>query len=83
VKRNRPIQAGFLAASLLVAAVPITFLACSRSDGPKIGGAEGAPVILISIDTLRSDRLPIYGYSQVATPNLDALARDAITFERV
>jgi len=42
----------------------------------------GAPVILISIDTLRSDRLPAYGYKKVETPNLDALARESALFER-
>ncbi len=42
---------------------------------------EGAPVILISIDTLRADRLPAYGYTKVATPNIDALRGDGILFE--
>lgn len=41
-----------------------------------------APVILISVDTLRSDHLPAYGYRGVATPNIDALRRDAILFQR-
>ena len=41
-----------------------------------------APVILISIDTLRSDRLPAYGYGKVETPAIDALGRDAIVYER-
>ncbi len=40
------------------------------------------PVILISIDTLRSDHLPVYGYRGVETPAIDALARDGIVFER-
>lgn len=40
-----------------------------------------APVILISVDTLRSDHLPAYGYKGVATPNIDALRRDAILFQ--
>ncbi len=40
------------------------------------------PVVLISIDTLRSDRLPAYGYDGVETPAIDALAADAILFER-
>lgn len=39
-----------------------------------------APVVLISIDTLRADHLPAYGYSQVATPHLDAFRRDSILF---
>jgi arylsulfatase A-like enzyme/Tfp pilus assembly protein PilF len=57
-------------------------MGCSQSEGPRIEGAEGAPVILVSIDTLRSDRLPAYGYEEVETPHLDAFARDAITFDR-
>ena len=40
------------------------------------------PVILISIDTLRSDHLPAYGYAGVATPHLDAFRRDSVLFER-
>ncbi len=39
-------------------------------------------VILISVDTLRSDHLSAYGYRGVATPHLDALRRDAILYER-
>ena len=49
---------------------------CSRPEVfPK------APVILISIDTLRADHLPVYGYRSVETPNLDRLAADSIVFE--
>lgn len=40
-----------------------------------------APVILISIDTLRADHLPIYGAKVVATPAIDRLAKDGIVFE--
>ena len=39
-------------------------------------------VILITIDTLRADHLGCYGYKQVKTPNIDALAADSIRFER-
>ncbi len=41
----------------------------------------GAPIVLVSIDTLRSDRLPAYGYEGVETPQLDRFRRDAILFE--
>ena len=41
----------------------------------------GTPVILISVDTLRSDRLPAYGYEGVATPAFDRLRRDSILYE--
>jgi arylsulfatase A-like enzyme len=39
-------------------------------------------VILISIDTLRSDHLPAYGYKGVETPNIDALRADSILYWR-
>src|SRR5438552_12484926 len=41
----------------------------------------GSPVILISIDTLRSDHLPAYGYGKIETPALDAFARDSILYK--
>jgi len=40
------------------------------------------PVILISIDTLRADHLPAYGYHASATPAIDSLAREGVVFER-
>ncbi len=41
-----------------------------------------APVVLISVDTLRSDRLPMYGYAKGETPALDVLRKDSVLFER-
>jgi arylsulfatase A-like enzyme/predicted Zn-dependent protease len=43
---------------------------------------DGTPIILISVDTLRPDRLPAYGYDGVQTPAIDRLRRDGILFER-
>lgn len=53
---------------------------CGRERAVGIGG-EAGPVIIISIDTLRADHLPIYGAAGPETPNIDALARDSIVFE--
>ena len=39
-------------------------------------------VILISCDTLRADRLGMYGYERAVSPNLDAFAKDAVVFDR-
>jgi arylsulfatase A-like enzyme/predicted negative regulator of RcsB-dependent stress response len=48
------------------------------------GGSRPAPsrppIVLISIDTLRADRLPAYGYAGVETPHIDALRADATLF---
>jgi len=41
----------------------------------------GAPVFLISIDTLRADHLGAWGGRGAATPAIDALAKDGILFE--
>lgn len=49
--------------------------------GTSAAAAAGPNLILISIDTLRSDRLPVYGYATGATPAIDALAKDSILFE--
>ena len=43
--------------------------------------AERPSIILISIDTLRADHLHAYGYRGVATPNIDALARDGVIYQ--
>ncbi len=40
-----------------------------------------APVILISIDTLRADHLTAYGANLVDTPAIDRLAKDGIVYE--
>jgi arylsulfatase A-like enzyme len=37
--------------------------------------------VLISIDTLRADRLPIYGYRKIDTPAITSLAADGVVFE--
>jgi choline-sulfatase len=57
------------------------FLSCALSGcrGGKV--FPKASVVLISIDTLRADHLPVYGYSKVETPALDSLARDGVLFE--
>ncbi len=37
-------------------------------------------VLLITIDTMRSDRLSSYGYERSRTPNMDRLAKDGVRF---
>jgi arylsulfatase A-like enzyme len=40
-------------------------------------------LLYIDIDTLRPDHLGCYGYHRATSPNIDALAREAIVFENV
>ncbi len=67
---------------LRAAAGALLVLAAGCRRGPKAETFPGAPVILVSVDTLRSDHLPAYGYKAVETPALDALRKDSILFER-
>ena len=48
---------------------------------PGCGPAERPSVILVTIDTLRPDRLSAYGYRKQRTPSIDAFARDGALFE--
>ncbi|MGH9379607.1 MAG: sulfatase-like hydrolase/transferase, partial [Thermoanaerobaculia bacterium] len=69
-------------ACLLSVLFSLLFLAgCGREAGQTRLPA-GTPIVLVSIDTLRSDRLPLYGYQEIETPALEDLARDAILFSR-
>lgn len=54
---------------------------CGQARKPAGRAFPKAPVVLISIDTLRSDHLPFYGYKGVETPALSALRNDSILFE--
>ncbi len=41
---------------------------------------ERPDIILITVDTLRADRLGVYGYAAAQTPNIDALGRSGVVF---
>src|SRR5207237_479705 len=50
---------------------------CHRRE---VATYPNAPVILISIDTVRADHLPMFGYRGLETPNLDAFRDEAVLF---
>jgi arylsulfatase A-like enzyme len=66
-----------VAAAIVAVIVGVRLVACSW-----LGHARRAQpnVLLLSIDTLRADRIGCYGGS-VATPNIDRLAADGVLFE--
>jgi len=51
---------------------------------PTADAASKPPlnVVVITIDTLRPDHIGCYGYKQIRTANIDALASDGVRFER-
>ena len=67
----------------LVLIAMVVSLACGsrgRDSGPSHPGAN---LLLITIDTLRADRVGSYGYESAETPHLDRLAAEGIRFEEV
>ena len=69
--------------AILAVAVVLALAAWAiRRTWSQAPSPANAPVILISIDTLRADRLPAYGYQKVRTPNIDAFAAQSVLFER-
>jgi len=63
--------------------VCLFFVACEIVQAANTPSAKRPPnVILITIDTVRADHVGCYGYKDIQTPTLDALAHDGIVFER-
>jgi arylsulfatase A-like enzyme len=57
-------------------------VSCGKGSEKTARSLSDVPVFIISIDTLRADRLPVYGYAKGSTPAIDAFRRDAILFLR-
>jgi choline-sulfatase len=75
VKQRR----SFLVLPGVLAAVALVGLVVFRRG--RTGEAEGASVLLVTIDTLRADHVGAYGAKTGATPYLDALAARGTVFE--
>jgi choline-sulfatase len=74
----RPLPSGPVRSILGLLVAGGLFLGCGRSpDRPKAGETN---VLLITIDTLRADRLGCYGFANASTPTLDALAGRGVRF---
>jgi arylsulfatase A-like enzyme len=70
-----------LVASGLILSCQVACTDAPRGRAPR-AAVPDVNVILISVDTLRADRVNSYGYAERRiTPHMDALARDGILFE--
>src|SRR5262245_2644556 len=49
----------------------------ARASAPVNG-----PIVLVSVDSLRPDHLPVYGYKKIKTPAIDQLGADGVVFDR-
>jgi arylsulfatase A-like enzyme/predicted Zn-dependent protease len=76
---SRPLRFTFI---IFLAALGTTLAAVGGWRYARASSPVSGPIIVISIDTLRADHLPAYGYAKVKTPAIDALAADSVVFER-
>lgn len=74
VRHRRVFMAGAVALAVLVA----------NGEARRHGSPPAGPpnVLLVTIDTLRADRVGAYGARSPATPTLDGLAKDGVLFEQ-
>ena len=76
---SRPLRYTFI---LVLAALGTGLAAVGGWRYARVSAPVSGPIIVISIDTLRAEHLPAYGYTLVKTPAIDALARDGVVFDR-
>jgi choline-sulfatase len=76
---SRPLRYTFI---LVVVALAAGLAAAGGWRYARASAPVSGPIVVVSIDTLRADHLPAYGYTSVRTPAIDALAADGIVFER-
>ena len=80
-------RAGPVLASILIALAALAFLRDARAsvhrrgDGPVAAG-KIPNVLLIVLDTVRADRLSLYGHFRDTTPNLKRLAERGVRFNQ-
>ena len=73
---------------LICALALIALTGCGPSQPAKTSSTEQQParlrplnVVVVTIDTLRADRLGCYGYKNIATPVIDGIAQRGVLFE--
>jgi arylsulfatase A-like enzyme/Flp pilus assembly protein TadD len=72
----------FFLGCLTAAALLLMTFSASCQKGKSIN-AEGLNLLVVTLDTMRADRIGAYGYEAAKTPHLDDLARRGVRFESV
>jgi len=78
--RSSPRRTVATAALVAVAGLSVLVGACRQRPTESNGGAARWNVLLVTLDTLRADRLGCYGRANADTPALDALAAGGLRF---
>ena len=65
---------------LAVALLSLSLVSCGGDPAGR-GEARRPNIVLYVVDTVRADRLGVYGYDLPTSPRLDAFAEEAVLFE--
>jgi len=76
----KPIKVVFLSIPILLISMSMIMLKGDSFSGPPVKKDRNLNVLLITIDTIRADRVGCYGYSKAETPNMDRLASNGVKF---
>ncbi|MBT3219361.1 MAG: sulfatase-like hydrolase/transferase, partial [Proteobacteria bacterium] len=72
----------FLAAVALFLVVGLTIVGVVGHRYSKRTGFAGPNVLIIVWDTVRADRMSLYGHSRPTTPKLEQIAAESVVFDR-
>ncbi|OGD34999.1 MAG: hypothetical protein A2V45_01410 [Candidatus Aminicenantes bacterium RBG_19FT_COMBO_58_17] len=72
----------YLSLGAILAGLFLVYSPLSAQPSGKETGKGGFNVLLITVDTLRADRLGCYGNTRVKTPHIDSLAQKGALFTR-
>lgn len=67
---------------IAIIAALVFFLLQPKDEFKRLKGKKDFNYILISVDTLRADRIGCYGFSGIETPTIDLFAERGVRFER-
>jgi arylsulfatase A-like enzyme/Flp pilus assembly protein TadD len=71
-----------LAVVAAAVAVFLPFMRDRRGDAPPTPRAQIQSLVLITVDTLRADRVGAYGWKAARTPAMDGIAARGVRFQR-
>jgi arylsulfatase A-like enzyme len=74
-----PLRVTFSALGLGLGVTVLTIYLATPNYLARVSAGH-PPVVVVSIDTLRADRLGVFGYSRKLTPNMDRLAAEGAWF---
>ncbi len=79
---SQRLAAGLLAVAVTAGCRPSSPESAPASSPPPPQATLARHLLLITVDTIRADRIGVYGDASARTPNIDAVARRGVRFDQ-